>query len=202
MPETFPDFEFDWVTSDTHFSHARIVELSRRPFSSVEQMNGEIIKRWNQVVKPDDKVLHTGDMSMGKFPESVALTSALNGCRFLIPGNHDRVSSVFDKGKSIERFAALYEQYGWTILPEVIGRVLAGRKILLSHYPYDGDSRPDRPDRHASVRPKDEGLPIVHGHVHTDFAVRGRQFNVGVDVRDFRPVHRSEIEAWLETLAA
>jgi hypothetical protein len=39
-----------------------------------------------------------------------------------------------------------------------------------------------------------------HGHVHTSFAELGRQFNVGVDVRDYRPVAESTITDWLDGL--
>lgn len=191
---------FDWVTSDTHFSHARIIALSNRPFASVEEMDEAMIERWNEIVKPEDIVVHLGDLALGRLAESLPLTERLNGRRFLIPGNHDRISQAFDHGKSIDRFTPVYEAAGWSILPEVIEMTVAGRQVLLSHYPYDGDSRPDRPDRHAHIRAQDTGLPIIHGHVHGEWAVRGRQFNVGVDIHDFRPVHRTVIEEWLREL--
>ena len=40
----YPWFDFDqvdFVTSDTHFSHARISELAGRPYSTVEEMKNE-----------------------------------------------------------------------------------------------------------------------------------------------------------------
>ena len=49
MPD-YPIFDFDqvdFVTSDTHFSHARIIELAGRPFSTSEEMDAELIRRWN-----------------------------------------------------------------------------------------------------------------------------------------------------------
>lgn len=199
--ETPEDFEFDFVTSDTHFGHARIIEFSKRPFASLGQMHGEFIKRWNGVVGPTDKVLHLGDLCLGPFEQSLALTMALNGEKYLIPGNHDRVSNAFDGGRHIDRFTPIYEAAGWRILPEIIQRRIGGKDVLLSHYPYDGDSRPGKADRQVHVRPIDAGLPVIHGHVHTEFAVRGRQFNAGVDIHDFTPVHRSVIEDWVASLA-
>ena len=59
MPD-YPAFDFDqvdFITSDTHFSHARIIELAGRPFTSVEEMDDELIRRWNETVAPDDIVL-------------------------------------------------------------------------------------------------------------------------------------------------
>ena len=43
----YPWFDFDqvdFVTADTHFSHARISELADRPFATVEEMDAELRK--------------------------------------------------------------------------------------------------------------------------------------------------------------
>lgn len=93
MPE-YPTFDFnqvDFVTSDTHSNHARIIELAGRPFASVQDMDAELIRRWNETVAPDDVVLHLGDLALGPIAESLPLTAQLHGRRFLVPGNHDRV---------------------------------------------------------------------------------------------------------------
>jgi calcineurin-like phosphoesterase family protein len=75
---------------------------------------------------------------------------------------------------------------------------LGGHDVLVCHFPYAGDSQDH--DRYSRFRPVDDGLPIIHGHVHTSFAELGRQFNVGVDVRDYRPVAESTITDWLDGL--
>ena len=78
----YPWFDFDqvdFVTSDQHFGHARISELAERPFATVEEMNAELVRRWNEVVGPDDSVLHLGDLALGAIEESVGLTAHLNG---------------------------------------------------------------------------------------------------------------------------
>lgn len=81
------DFDaVDFVTSDHHFGHARVSELASRPFSSVEEMNEAMIERWNALVRPDDVVLHLGDLALGPIEQSVALTARLNGRRLLVPG--------------------------------------------------------------------------------------------------------------------
>ncbi|WP_168197070.1 metallophosphoesterase [Agromyces laixinhei] len=152
----YPWFEFDqvdFVTADTHFSHARISELAERPFSSVDEMNTELIRRWNETVGPTDVVLHLGDVALGPIEESIALTAQLNGRRYLVPGNHDRVSPATQSKKAIERFAPLYEAAGSTVLPEVIEGTRGGYRILASHYPYKGDSQVLRVDlvRHAAL---------------------------------------------------
>ena len=36
-----------WVTSDTHFGHAKVIEYCDRPFNDIHEMDRELIKRWN-----------------------------------------------------------------------------------------------------------------------------------------------------------
>ncbi|MEV8252146.1 metallophosphoesterase [Microbacterium sp. NPDC076768] len=108
----YPTFDFDqvdFVTSDTHFSHARISELAGRPYSTVEEMNEDLVCRWNDTVSPGAVVLHLGDVALGSIEESIALTARLNGRRLLVPGNHDRVSPATQSKRAIERFLPMYE---------------------------------------------------------------------------------------------
>lgn len=195
------DFDrVDFVTSDTHFSHARIGELAERPFTTVDEMNAELVRRWNTVVGPGDTVLHLGDLALGSIEESVAITAQLNGRRFLVPGNHDRVSPATQSKRAIERFTPLYEAAGWIILPEVIEGSRRGYRILASHYPYKGDSQAS--DRHITHRPRlDDGVPLLHGHTHArDHGPRGHEFHVGVDAHDFTPIRFSVIDEWVRSI--
>lgn len=196
------NFDFDvvdFVTSDTHFSHARISELAERPFSTPEEMDAELIRLWNETVTPEDVVLHLGDLALGLVDESVPLTSVLNGQRFLVPGNHDRVSSATQSNRAIARYTPLYEDAGWAILPEAIQGMRRGSRILASHYPYSGDTQAG--DRHVSHRLADQGLPLLHGHTHArDRGPHGYQFHVGVDASGYAPTSFDVIDAWLDDL--
>ena len=111
----YPTFDFDqvdFVTSDTHFSHARISELAGRPFSSVEEMDDELLRRWNETVAPGDTVLHLGDVALGSIQHSLPLTAGLHGRRFLVPGNHDRFSPSTQTKTTKEQITKLYENAG------------------------------------------------------------------------------------------
>ena len=198
----YPWFDFDQVdcvTSDTHFGHGRISELAGRPFGTVEDMDAELIARWNAAVGPDDVVLHLGNLALGPLEQSMGLTAQLNGRRFLVPGNHDRVSPATQSKRAIERFRPLYEAAGWTILPEVIEGTRRGDRALASHYPYAGDSQDA--DRHTAHRPRwDDGVPLLHGHTHArDHGANGHQFPVGVDAHGYAPIPFTVIDEWIHT---
>ena len=52
-----------FFTADQHYGHANIIRFCDRPFSSVEEMDRELIRRHNEVVGPDDTVIHAGDFA-------------------------------------------------------------------------------------------------------------------------------------------
>jgi calcineurin-like phosphoesterase family protein len=170
-----------WFTSDTHFGHARILELCDRPFDSVEEMNEVLIDNWNSVVGHNDLVCHLGDAVMGTFAENVQILGRLNGTIRLVPGNHDRVSFAYHcKDAARARFRKMYEDQGVYILPEQLhGWPVEGMSI--SHYPFNDD-------RYPELSPENVGQWLLHGHVHNEWQTFNRMINVGVDVWDYTPV--------------
>ena len=50
-----------FFTSDTHFNHENIIKYCSRPYVDKNEMNEDLIKRWNSVVKENDIVFHLGD---------------------------------------------------------------------------------------------------------------------------------------------
>lgn len=177
-----------WFTSDHHFGHQNIIKYCDRPFDSVEEMNEVMIARWNDVVGTTDRVFVLGDFALGKISETLPLAERLNGNKYLIPGNHDRVFP----GSKRDKWIPVYVAAGFEIGPMQRARYMTGGHwAVLSHLPYEGDSHDE--DRFEAFRPIDEGLPLLHGHVHDKWRLKGRQLNVGVDVWDFYPVHEETI---------
>jgi calcineurin-like phosphoesterase family protein len=83
-----------FLVSDTHFGHAGVCRFMRedgvtklRPWDSPEEMDEEMVERWNDTVRPNDKVYHLGDVVINR--KSLSIMSRLNGDKVLIRGNHD-----------------------------------------------------------------------------------------------------------------
>lgn len=88
---TFTFTQNTWIISDTHFFHENIGRYCNRS----ENWQELIIKNWNNLISPEDTVLHLDDFALGKKNNLKQLTSILNGRLFLIQGNHDRLSQSF-----------------------------------------------------------------------------------------------------------
>lgn len=80
-----------FFTSDLHFGHERVLQFDRRPFATVEEMDAELIRRWNAKVGKGDLVYVLGDMIWKtRNNDAPSLIKSLNGQIILIKGNHDR----------------------------------------------------------------------------------------------------------------
>ena len=150
--------------------HANIIEYCNRPFSNINEMNEEMIKRWNSVVKKGDKVWHLGDFGFGSKKQIANVVSKLNGRIFLILGNHDNHTPQW------YRDAGVKEVYDHPIIIKDF--------IILSHapQPFICDSR----------------TPYVNffGHVHDSkmFETYGpRHFCACVERHDYKPVNIEEV---------
>ena len=124
-------------------------------------MNDTLVDNWNKTVKNSDLVYHLGDFALGSRKWHQEIFDKLNGKKYLILGTHDGT-----RKKNLEiGFLDVYRQL------ELPGG------ILLIHDWKKADINQNY---------------IIHGHCHTAWKYRrigNRQFiNVGVDVREFRPV--------------
>ena len=131
-----------WVTSDTHFRHRRILiyEAAARPFETVEQMNEELVNRWNAKVGPMDVVFHLGDFGFTSNAQTRTILSKMNGRKFLLLGNHDRQQKLTDEKWVSLGFERVFRN-----------PFLLDSKFIFSHEPLE--TIPD-------------GKVNVYGHVH------------------------------------
>jgi calcineurin-like phosphoesterase family protein len=78
-----------WLISDTHFDHTNIIKYTARPFFNSEDMNGVLVKNWNNVVSSKDTVYHLGDVSFGTGSRPMDYwLKQLNGNLICISSNH------------------------------------------------------------------------------------------------------------------
>ena len=117
----------DFMIGDPHFGHDRACTVFKRPdgsplrpFASGEEMNEEMIKRWNAKVGVQDKVYVLGDVVINK--KFLPILDQLNGTKRLVAGNHD----IFGTTTYLKYFKEIYAC-----------RVLAD--MILTHIPLHPD---------------------------------------------------------------
>jgi len=174
-----------WFTSDLHFGHLNIISYANRPFDDVEEMNAGLRDRWNACVADDDEVWVLGDVAMGRISHTLPLVGGLNGRKLLVAGNHDRCWA--GHGWLASHWTHRYLEAGFAEVHQGAVRLeVGGQPVLACHFPYRGDSQDS--DRFVEHRPVDEGLWLLHGHVHSQWRQLDTMINVGVDVWGYRPV--------------
>jgi len=139
-----------YLISDTHFNHQKLETYCMRP----ENFTDLIVKRWSETVKPEDVVIHLGDVAIGRKPLAVEILRSLPGRKWLIRGNHDRDKSC---GWWVENgFDAACDQ-------------MVFRHCLLTHEPANaviraGGFLPYEPSAYDGLP---EGCELnIHGHLH------------------------------------
>lgn len=184
-----------WFTADLHFGHGNIIDYCERPFADVDGMNRALVYNWNETVGDDDTVWVVGDFAMGTIAETLPIAAELAGHKILLAGNHDRCWA--GNGRRAAGWTERYLEAGFAQVVQGTARIDVGdRSVLLCHFPYRGDSHDN--DRFVDERPDDEGLWLLHGHVHENWAQHGRMINVGVDVTGFRPLGDHEVVALID----
>jgi len=146
------------------------------------------------VVGVADTIYYLGDFSLATRPLDLFMPR-LNGEKFLVMGNHD-VCHPCNKKKA-EAALPLYAESGFKILGLEAPLEICGEKVRLHHMPYQETSAEEGyapAPKHLQYRPKDDGMWLLHGHVHEKWRVKNKMINVGVDVWDFHPVPLEEIE--------
>lgn len=162
-----------FFTSDLHFGHRKVAEL--RGFDSVEMHDAAISATWRLQVSDDDIVYVLGDISLNA-NHGLDCLRKLPGRKRLIAGNHDAVHPQFSKAASaFPKWLTVFESIASSGVVKI-----GDTRILLSHYPYTGDSGPV--DRDPQWRLPNFGMPLLHGHTHSSNAVTsGIEFHVGWD---------------------
>ncbi len=156
-----------FFTADHHFGHTNIIKYTDRGqdlgVSTADEHDEELIRRWNNAVKPGDEVYHIGDFSLCH-KKATAILPRLHGNIHLIEGNHDNV-----RGK-MRRHLAWTKPYHRMKVEDT--------HVILFHYPIE---RWDM-SHHGSWH--------LHGHSHGKCPSGSKLFrlDVGVDVHNYTPI--------------
>lgn len=163
-----------YYTSDQHWFHFNILKLAHRSYTTVEEMNADMIAKWNAKVKPEDDVYILGDMffKFGDIRQVKDILNKLNGKKHLIKGNHDKFLKQLrwqDYFESLDLYKEIDDN---------------GRMVCMFHYPVE--------EWNGYYR----NSYMLYGHVHEnmdDIKKHPRKFNVGVDVNGFEPKTLDEL---------
>ena len=107
-----------YFIADTHFGSDSILRYENRPFSSVDEMDRELIRRWNDTVTAEDTVYHLGDF--GAEGHEAEILAQLNGTVFLVKGNHDTQSNEYYRQAGFQEvydLPVLFQQF-WLLSHE------------------------------------------------------------------------------------
>lgn len=156
-----------FFTADTHFGHSNIIKYCNRPFNSHEEMDAEILKRFNSVIKRGDILYHLGDVSWSTYDLDKFFSRLNTKEVHLIYGNHDKPKVT--RHPHIRSYCD-------------IRKINPGHPIVLCHYAMN------------SWPGKGSGSFQLFGHSHGKLAGIGRSMDVGVDTNNFYPYEFSEIK--------
>lgn len=143
----------NFYIADLHLFHKNVTgegtNFDNRPFETMEEMNREIIQRWNQAVSEQDHVYIVGDFiwNFKKNKEAAReVLKTLKGNLHLIQGNHDY-------GTDLPEYSSFFQE----ITPyKRVKDFLYGNPqlVILSHYymPFY--------ENHY------QGAVLLHGHSH------------------------------------
>lgn len=146
-----------YFTSDTHFGHKNIIKYCGRPFADVEEMNRELVLRWNARVNARDTVYHLGDFAFLGKTRAAEILQALNGDKVLIIGNHDP--------------SKIWRLPWWAQAHDALHTTIEGTPVFMFHYPCESWAPP---------------FIHLHGHAHGTSGEIKNRYDVGVDAHGAR----------------
>ncbi len=168
-----------WVISDTHFNHAPILTFKdyagkppRDGFTDVNHMNEVMLDNWASVVKPNDTVIHCGDVLFGmdKVDWMTNVFAKLPGKKRLLRCNHDNAKMIAPFFKDVQLWIDMSD-----------------RGLLFSHTPQHASTLAE------SHRFGNKPLLNVHGHIHSNPSPEGPYRCVCVEQINYTPINLEEL---------
>lgn len=174
--------------SDLHLGHKNVIKFDNRPFVDINDMNVQLIKRWNSVVSTDDIVYYLGDLYLSSDKIARWFLNQINGKIYFIMGNHDKIIKI----RGFNRFEDIYE-YGTEINvldnDSGLNRGTNGyQRIILSHYPILSWNKSHYSSWH------------LHGHSHGNLVkilpdyYKRKVMDIGCNLINYTPISYNDIK--------
>jgi calcineurin-like phosphoesterase family protein len=176
--------------SDTHFGSERALNLSKRPFKSVEEMNWKLIENWNKKIHINDIVYHLGD-----FGELWPL-QYLNGKIYLIAGNYEK--ELINKNKEYKN--ELEKSFEKVFYEPIINEDFEYSKKVLCHEPLDGLKKYKLMKEKDLDKYKNLNF-ILFGHIHGRQKIKDFGIDVGIDANNYNPISEVEVEFYRKAIS-
>ena len=175
-----------FFTADTHFKQQRTLELSRRPFTNVHEMDLTMMSNWNKKVTDNDIVFHAGDFID---PDKLNfLEPLLNNLNFYelhwTLGNYDRkvkdkIELIVARAQTGDRHIYLYDHDSpCHVEAEFDGKL---HKFVIAHEPVD-----------FPVDKQDDEI-VLYGHIHGRSFAKRNGFDLAADYHRYTPLSLEEV---------
>jgi calcineurin-like phosphoesterase family protein len=160
-----------YFTSDCHFNAQRTIDISKRPFGSLEELNKTLILNWNKTVSKDDIVYILGDFG------DLTYAKYLNGKKYFIKGNYERYH--YSDKELKKYFDVVCPTDVMYIAVEYNNKLY---HLQMTHEPLNLNKEPMTEDHIG-----------LFGHVHKLCMVKKYGINVGSDLHYFTPISMDTI---------
>ena len=89
-----------YFSADQHYGHANVLELCKRPFSTIWDHDKRIISNHYSIVTDNDETLNIGDVGFRSSAFHVAeCIKKMNGKHVILLGNHDKpLRQAYERG--------------------------------------------------------------------------------------------------------
>jgi len=164
-----------WLYADPHFGHQGVCEFKRhdgqklRPWVDQNHMTEDLIRWYNELVSPEDRVYILGDVAMNRKALDKSLPR-LSGRKVLVKGNHD-IDKLSYYSQYFDDIRAYVTKKGFILSHIPIHPGSMGRwKINIHghlHYNSVGEDYYDDPDNASKYR-RDSRYVCVSVE-HTDY---------------------------------
>lgn len=167
--------------SDLHFGHQNVIKFDHRPYADTDEMDRDMIRKWNDRVGNDDDVYVVGDFAFRSGYDPAWYLQQLSGHKHLIVGNHD--------GKMLKNKNAM--KY-WETVDNLTSIQDGDKSIILCHFPILEWNQM----RHWHL--------LVYGHIHANTEddtykimkqYRPYAYNAAACINGYQPVLLDELIA-------